>query len=91
MQAANAIFGNPARARLIFAMKSPMSLPNVSAVNPINESLTFAIIPNAVKIATTSEAQIEMMHIDPKKLPKIANNCQFISRMNNAELSSRGH
>lgn len=74
MQAAKAIFGNPARAKLMFAMKSPMLLPYVNTVNPMNESLRFAINPNADKIATTSAAQTAMTHIDPMKLPKIANN-----------------
>lgn len=53
--AANAIFGNPARAKLRLAMKSPMLLPNVSTVIPMNDSLTFPIIPNADKIDTTSD------------------------------------
>lgn len=72
--AANAIFENPVRAKLRLAMRSPMLLPSVNAVIPMNDSLTFPIIPNADKIETTSDAHFSMMHIDPMKLPKIANN-----------------
>lgn len=76
MHAANAIFEYPARAMLMFVIKSPMSLPHANTVIPMNESLTCAIVPNDVKIATTSNAQVEIMQMEPKKLPKIANNCE---------------
>lgn len=75
MHAANAIFGCPARAMLMLVIKSPISLPHANTVIPINESLTCAIVPKDVKIATTSNAQVEIMQMEPIKLPKIANNC----------------
>lgn len=74
MHAANAIFGNPERAKLTLAIKSPILLPHVNTDNPINESLTLAITPNADKIPTTSAAHAEIMHIEPKNVPKSANN-----------------
>lgn len=91
MQAANAIFGNPAWAKLIFAIRSPILLPNVNADNPMNESLTLAIIPKADKIATTSDAQVEMILIEPMKLPKIAKNYKhkYIMRNNSNYVSTK--
>lgn len=73
MQAANAIFGYPARAKLMLVIRSPMSLPHAKNVSPIIESLRCAIIPKAVTIPTTSKAQVDIIHMEPMNV-KIANN-----------------
>lgn len=73
MHAANAIFGYPARAKLILVIRSPISFPQAKKVSPIIESLRCAIIPKAVTIPTTSKAQVEITHMEPMNV-EIANN-----------------
>lgn len=71
-QAENPIFGKFFRANEIFKIKSPMLFPQDKSERPNKESLMLLTFPIVDNIDITSEAQVDIIIIDPINEPNIA-------------------
>lgn len=74
--AENPICGKPFFANETFKTKSPTLLPQDKSDSPNNESLILLTLPNVDKIDITSEAQVEIITIEPTNEPNIAMSCE---------------